>query len=105
MGTMAEDAQVLRECADRIERLGGFGHLANACRKDADLIDPRPRFIGEIRPKHVGHSYLWMGDECVPVASAIGRVQERDIGKRVFRVGDVIQVENDEQRERRFKGE
>jgi len=35
--------------------------------------------------------------------AAIGRVLPRDIGKRVYLIDDIIQVENDEQREAREK--
>lgn len=38
----------------------------------------------------------------VHIASAIGPVQRIDVGKRVYRVDGVIQVENDDQRNRRL---
>lgn len=43
------------------------------------------------------------GGEFVSLLGAIGRVLPQDIGKRVYDTGDgVIQVENDEQRDRRL---
>ncbi len=38
--TIKEDAAVLREVADRIEKLEGFNHHVESLRKDADFIDP-----------------------------------------------------------------
>lgn len=69
-------------------------------------------FLFTIQPEHVGHSYVRV--ECpqcnhtrrVELHSVIGPVQRRDVGKRVYAVPgddgrDVIQVENDAQRELR----
>jgi hypothetical protein len=39
-----------------------------------------------------------------PVVNFIGRVMSRDAGKRVYQVGDVLQVENDQQRTARIAG-
>lgn len=39
---------------------------------------------------------LWM------TSNFIGRIQPGDVGKRVYRRGDILQVENDEQRSRRL---
>jgi hypothetical protein len=37
------------------------------------------------------------------LCNAIGRVLKTDIGKRVYRVNGILQVENNEQRDRRLK--
>lgn len=37
-----------------------------------------------------------------PVSSFIGRIMPHDVGKRVYLVGDILQVENDEQRDARM---
>lgn len=39
----------------------------------------------------------------VHLGDVLGRVQQADVGKRVYIVGDIIQVENDEQRDKRNK--
>jgi len=37
------------------------------------------------------------------VDSFLGRVLPQDVGKRIYLVGDVLQVENDEQRSKRLQ--
>lgn len=39
------------------------------------------------------------------VSDFMGRVLPRDVGKRVYQVGDILQVENDEQRAARELGQ
>jgi hypothetical protein len=39
---------------------------------------------------------LWL------VSHFMGVIMSRDVGKRIFRVGDQLSVENDEQRDRRL---
>ena len=39
-----------------------------------------------------------------PASDFIGRVLPGDVGKRVYLVGDILQVENEEQRTRREEG-
>jgi sigma54-dependent transcription regulator len=36
-----------------------------------------------------------------PVEDFMGRIMEQDVGKRVYRVGDILQVESDAQRTQR----
>lgn len=41
---------------------------------------------------------------CVwPVSGFIGQIMPQDVGKRVYRIGDILQVENDEQRDQRLE--
>ena len=54
--------------------------------KDADVGKPAIRVFGR----------EWL------VSNFIGRVLKGDVGKRVFLVGDILQVENDEQRDARL---
>lgn len=45
----------------------------------------------------------WLVDATIcPARGVLGRILESDIGKRYYRVGNVTQVENDEQRNRRL---
>lgn len=66
-------------------------------------------FLFTITDEHVGHSNVRIRcDSCGHtenhyVASAIGPVQKQDVGKRVYRVDGVIQVENNEQRDKRMQ--
>lgn len=39
-----------------------------------------------------------------PVQSLMGRIMPHDVGKRVYQVGRILQVENEEQRARRLRG-
>lgn len=53
---------------------------------------------------HIGKRYVEDSDgKLIHVADAIGPVQAIDIGKRVYLNGDVIQVENNEQRDARIR--
>ena len=44
-----------------------------------------------------------MGKIAYPVADFMGRILDIDIGKRVYYVGDILQVENQEQMGKRVK--
>lgn len=61
----------------------------------------RREFLTVILPRDVGSDVLRRIDGKIYVSSALGRVQARDVGKRVYRVDGVIQVENDEQMQAR----
>jgi hypothetical protein len=39
-----------------------------------------------------------------PVEEFIGRIMPCDVGKRVYKVGDIVQVENDQQMAARLEG-
>lgn len=74
----------------------------------------KPRYIGTIDETAVGKggirrevcAHCGRGGEFVSLLRAIGRVLPQDIGKRVYDTGDgVIQVENNEQRDRRLARE
>lgn len=59
------------------------------------------KFLFEITEHHVAPAERAYQGESLRLHSAIGRVLSRDVGKRVYDVDGVIQVENDEQRDRR----
>ena len=57
----------------------------------------------EITNADVGKKFF-VAFKCVwPVSNFIGQILPQDVGKRVYRIGDILQVENDEQRNRRLK--
>lgn len=60
------------------------------------------RYLFTIAAEHVGRGNVKLADRNVYLAGCFGLVQQRDIGKRVFDVNGVIQVENDEQRDARI---
>lgn len=74
-------------------------------------------YMTTIERRDVGKSFLLRKCECriccaqrsggdlIHVGSAIGIVMPRDVGKRVYAVHGVIQVENDEQRDARLQRE
>jgi hypothetical protein len=64
----------------------------------------RPIFLFTIAAEHVHKSTVQVGRNIHHLGSAIGRVQPGDVGKRVYRVGDILQVENDDQRAARLAG-
>lgn len=57
--------------------------------RESDIDQPHIRAFGR----------AWRAD------SFIGRVLPGDVGKRVYRRGDIVQVENDEQRDKRLARE
>lgn len=57
-----------------------------------------------LAPDDVGRSTLHAYGRTWMVSSFMGRVLPGDVGKRVYLVGDVLQVENDEQRSARETG-
>lgn len=52
--------------------------------------------------KDVGRPFLKIFGHIWPVSDFIGRIFAKDVGKRVYLVGDILQVENEEQREKRL---
>ena len=55
----------------------------------------------EIRQEDVGKRSLSLFGRGWSVADFMGRILPGDVGKRIFLVGDILQVENDEQRDKR----
>ena len=51
--------------------------------------------VGKPTFRAFGHVWLCSG--------FIGRILPKDVGKRVYKVGDIVQVENDEQRDKRVR--
>jgi len=56
----------------------------------------------EITRADVGKAHFRAFGRVWPVADFIGRIMAQDVGKRVYKVGDIVQVENNEQRARRL---
>lgn len=59
---------------------------------------PPNRRFREITTRDVGRALFSAFGRQWPVSGWIGHIGPRDVGKRVYLVGDVLQVENDEQR-------
>ena len=55
------------------------------------------RYSHEIQPEDVGKDVLQLDGHPVRVCDFIGQILPRDVGKRIYRVGGIYQVENDEQ--------
>ena len=55
----------------------------------------------EILPSDIGRETFHAFNRVWGVDEFIGRIMSRDVGKRVYKVGDIVQVENDEQRAER----
>jgi hypothetical protein len=79
---MKREAKVLRECADKIEELDGFGQHVDDLRATADTLDPYPTIDRSLRG--------WVlvtdegGDQTVRWATEIGlRIWEGYIGSPV----------------------
>lgn len=56
------------------------------------------RRFREITARDVGRTLFQAFGRQWPVSGWIGHIGPRDVGKRVYLVGDILQVENDEQR-------
>lgn len=61
--------------------------------------------IGTLDVFDVGLSIIIRDGRRYPIWEAIGYVQGKDIGKRVFWDGEIVTVENDEQRDARLAKE
>jgi hypothetical protein len=58
-----------------------------------------------IREYHVGLTFIrWQG-RTWGLTSVLGRIQPSDVGKRIYNVGGILQVENKEQRDKRLAKE
>ena len=55
-----------------------------------------------IKPEHVGRSSVRLCGRTWQTSAWIGRILSQDVGKRVYLAGDVLQVENDQQRAERL---
>jgi len=62
----------------------------------------KPTAFHEITRSDVGKTVLRIFGRTWPVEDFMGRIYPFDVGKRIFLVGDILQVENDEQRDTRI---
>lgn len=117
---MADMKKLVRELMEAEAAAGRDGHTGQnhawivsateAIREEADrrhrefvATGSLPGYLFTITAEHVRDARATLGQEYYAVAECMGRLLKRDIGKRVFRRGDVVQVENDEQRDARVK--
>lgn len=56
----------------------------------------------EILGSDVGREMFYAFGHWWPCEEFIGEILPMDVGKRVYKVGDIVQVENDEQRTKRL---
>lgn len=59
------------------------------------------RIWREILPSDVGRPFFTLAGRNWPVVDFMGQILPNDVGKRVYLVGDILQVENNEQRDAR----
>jgi hypothetical protein len=62
----------------------------------------KSRYVYTIQPQDVGKPWIKINGRARMVSDFIGSILERDIGKRIYEIEDVLQVENDEQMARRL---
>lgn len=62
----------------------------------------KTRPFHEITRADVGKAWLRLFGRVWPVADFIGRILPMDVGKRIYLCDDIVQVENDEQRDARL---
>lgn len=115
---MSDLKKLVRELIDAENDAGQNGHTdarhariiaaTEAVRAEADArhreyaaVGHIPGYLFTITAEHVRDPRATLGQEYYAVAACMGRLLKRDIGKRVFRRGDVVQVESDEQRDTR----
>lgn len=61
------------------------------------------RMLGTIKSSDIGYGHMFGDDKKVWYTfDAIGQIQSRDVGKRVYLRGGIVQVENDSQRTMRL---
>lgn len=70
-------------------------------KKSRKRRNPSRILVAEITPADVGVPYIKRSGKIFHTGF-MGGVRRVDIGKRVYLVGDILQVENDEQRDRRL---
>lgn len=70
-------------------------------RKSRKRRNPSHILVAEIAPGDVGKPYIKRSGKIFHTGF-MGGVKRIDIGKRVYLVGDILQVENEEQRDRRL---
>lgn len=58
----------------------------------------------EIEASDVGRGFIKAFGKTWLVLGFMGRIFPGDVGKRIYRAGDILQVENDEQFKKRIKG-
>jgi hypothetical protein len=56
----------------------------------------------DLDQSHVGKPWIRAFGRTWLCSDFIGRVLPQDVGKRVYLVGDILQVENNEQRDKRL---
>ena len=61
------------------------------------------KYVHELRDSDAGKRFLLIGETVHDLAGVLGFVRRGDVGKRLYLVGDILQVENDEQFEARTK--
>jgi hypothetical protein len=62
------------------------------------------RLYREIVKADIGETIFTAFGGAWPCSGFIGRILPQDVGKRVYLVGRILQVENNEQRDKRIKG-
>ena len=63
------------------------------------------RKFQEITPADVGQAIFHAFGKAWQASGFIGAILPCDVGKRVYLIGDILQVENDDQRRARITGE
>lgn len=79
-------------------------------KKPAVKAKTSAKFVHEIEAKDIGKGFVHCDKrptdrkpKVINMRDLMGRAQRRDIGKRIYRVGSIYQVENDEQLAKRKK--
>lgn len=60
-------------------------------------------YVGEITKEMIGKQIVKFGNRSFLVCDFMGQIYNHDVGKRVYLNHGVLQVENDEQRDRRLE--
>lgn len=88
----AQDRELARDISQRLDTLGVVG------KRPGDGV---PYFT--ITSDDVGRTAFKQFGKVWPIADSLGLVLPHDIGKRVYLIGDILQIENDEQRNQRLE--
>jgi len=90
-----------KEQASSLVQRGSDFAWGKPCRSDAKTS---AKFVHEIEAKDIGKGFVHCDKrptdrkpKVINMRDLMGRAQRRDIGKRIYRVGSIYQVENDEQ--------